>query len=290
MTDESPRKTALFGLVTPHVAPATNEDEEIFLPASLAKNAALSPPYSPYPLNDVMEDEGSELVLPPPAETKKRQRPVVKARSRRKKIRKPKTVTSADVVVREHRDPVVVDKYYSERFDSTVGIDTRISSIIVKFGRDFFKNKKVLEIDCGVGLVSFQIAALLKADRMVGTDRHLPTVLGNCKQLRKFKHDGLQVVGEKNENFPIFCVRKMGTARVTNKPWFVDDIEILKSNFPFNIEFLNASSIDEIPKSFNSFFDIILCLNGDPPPGICEFLRHDGKLILGTDKCIFNHR
>jgi SAM-dependent methyltransferase len=259
------------------VPTASLDDEEVFVPPSLSRAAAMSPPYSPQPLNDVLEDGNSELVLPsvvmaPPVEPSLK-RPREVKRARRRKPRKTRASATSSLVVREGKK-IFHDRFYSQRFESVATLDSSLQALIEECGVEWFKDKKILEIDCGVGFASFYIAAYLGATRVTAIDRHPETVLGNCAQLRKFKHDGVPVASEKSEPYPQLCVRRAGVARITNKPWFLDEKFVLYSNdrFPFNIEFRCCDRTEEK-------FDVVLHLGSGFVPGDALEMLSDGGFL-----------
>ncbi|EER16348.1 conserved hypothetical protein [Perkinsus marinus ATCC 50983] len=106
------------------------------------------------------------------------------------------------------------DKYYNYRHETQAFVDARLSAIMQYLGGDqldFFHDKTVLDIGCNIGFISFYVAYILGAKRVVGIDIDHTLIDQALRQLRKYKHDG----------FPI------------NE----EEIERISDRFPFNIEF-----------------------------------------------------
>jgi predicted RNA methylase len=164
--------------------------------------------------------------------------------------------------------------YYDQRFLPYVGLDTSVGILLKIFGKDFFTNKSVLCLDCGAGLMAFQLAALFKVKRVIGTERDINKLLENCAQLRKFKHDGVDVWDENSEtsNYPKLLVRRTGPVRVTNKPWHLGDRE-LNDDFPFNIEFQYLSECE----AWTEKADIVIAHNHDRP--LTDSVHADGFVV-----------
>jgi hypothetical protein len=263
--DSSPRKTALFGLVTPMIG-GGGDDEEVFVPPSVSRQAAMSPPYSPYPIHEVQEDESgaSELVLPDIVDVDRPSRPPDRKRKRSRPgsgMKKRRTTHAPSVIVREVKKRN--DPYYSDRFKSAVSIDDTLRSILDFQGPNFFHNKNVCINRCGGGFIAFYIAAFLSPAHVVALDRDIEIILRNCMQLRKFKHDGIPVDSEPREDdYPKLCVRRCGVVPVTNKTWIVEDqyrCSHQSNNFPFNIEFRSGWKFHDPPK-----IDILIDFSDDP--------------------------
>jgi hypothetical protein len=243
---------------------------EIFVPESVSRRAAMSPPYSPYPLNEVLENEnGSELVVPPlvlddprppdpipsmigaafeTGTIAKRKERKKRQRQQQRLVRRNKSVRSASVIyasrqgateyVREGKRMDTFDPYYGQRYEAEAKIDGDLSRILNEINPNFFLDKSVTHFGCGVGFIAFYIAAFLGAARVVALDADSETILKNCAQLRKFKHDGIVISSDESERFPQLCVRRCGAARITNKPWRIEsETERLNPLFPFNIQF-----------------------------------------------------
>ena len=271
--------------------------EEIFLPRSVAMHAALSPPYSPYPLNDVLEDDedASDLVLPDQVDGKlafedKANPPIpliitgtqphvepgsLKRKKRSRKLKYSKSVGSeAHCYIRQRSSCSHIDVYYDQRFLPYIGLDSGICLLLEIFGNDFFTNKSVLCVDCGAGLVPFQLAALFQVSRVIGTERDVNSVLENCAQLRKFKHDGIDVWDENSEtaNYPKLLLRRTGPVRVTNKPWLLGD-RLLNDHFPFNLEFRYLPT----GEAWKDKADIVISHNHERP--VNENVHAEGYLV-----------
>ena len=276
--DSSPRKTALFGLVTPMVG----SGEEVFVPPSVSRIAAMSPAYSPYPINEAVNEAASELALPEVvhiSDHRKRRRSSVVVKRRRQRRTTQRSTATIDREVRKRNDP-----YYASRFDSTVCIDEHIRSMVDFFGSDFFFSKNIYISNCGVGLVAFYIAAFLSPSHVVAADTDSDMILENCMQLRKFKHDGVPVAAQGRAGgdiYPKLSVRRCGVVRPTNKPWLVQpeyryEADEAKKKFPFNIEFRCSPAVEA--------FDIVIDLVGGESSALHNNVGPRGWLIVRQRK------
>ena len=262
-----------------------NDDDELVLPlASMMRLPPHSPAYSPNRWADVREDSP---IAPPPRmvggesvrrleslrvkkrERRKRQRRQQRLLRRRKSVVESAPASEVSVYSREgKRDYSTgsgIDPYYSDRYRSAVEIDPRLASLVTLLGNEYIADKRVADLGCGAALVSFYIAAYLGARHVVAVDSDMATTLANLKQLRKFKHEGIQLqCTTHDDDYPAILVKRTGPVRGTNKPWVIKDEFCANycapSNhiFPFNIEFQRANVLtDEIA---TVPFDVVLCL------------------------------
>lgn len=185
-------------------------------------------------------------------------------RRKQKNIRNENSAASEGVHVRQNKRAYPngsYDPYYSNRYASAVSIDPRLLDLMNVLGRDIFIDKRVLDIGCGVGLISFHIAALCGASHVVALDVDLEIILLNLKQLRKFKHDGIPRVQLEGEDYPSLLVRRNGRVRCTNKPWNIPrhfSPDITEFKFPFNIEFRCGDVLTSYLEV--DTFDVVVCL------------------------------
>lgn len=185
-------------------------------------------------------------------------------RRKRRNIRYENSAASEGVHVRQNKRAYPngsYDPYYSNRYASTVSVDPRLLDLVNALGRDNFVNKQVLDIGCGVGLISFHIAALCGASHVVALDLDLELILLNLKQLRKFKHDGILRAQPEGEDYPSLLVRRNGPVRCTNKPWNIPrhfSPDTFESKFPFNIEFRCGDVLTSYLEV--DTFDVVVCL------------------------------
>lgn len=188
------------------------------------------------------------------------------------------------------------DPYYATRYLTSTPVDDRLLAIRERMGEDIFTNKRVLDIGCGSGLVSFQISALCGASHVLAIDRDLETILLNLKQLRKYKHDGIKFTSNRkhrDEEYPTILVKRNGTVRCTNKAWYLPNGIPGDSKFPFNIEFRCCDVVESLSFSQEKdqqLFDIVICFKVakfvpkkiELGQRIFSFLKPGGFLLTDT--------
>ncbi|KAF4658720.1 hypothetical protein FOZ61_005305 [Perkinsus olseni] len=166
------------------------------------------------------------------------------------------------------------DRYYNYRHETRAFVDSRLSALMQYLGGDqldFFHDKTVLDIGCNIGFVTFYVAYILGARRVVGVDIDHSLIDQALRQLRKYKHDGFPLnvvptsslsahkstsIGRRRAaalepTFPIALTRRAGVPPITNKvlsiaeqhvenfvkPFGREKVEHVSDRFPFNIEF-----------------------------------------------------
>ncbi|KAF4704857.1 hypothetical protein FOZ62_030720, partial [Perkinsus olseni] len=166
------------------------------------------------------------------------------------------------------------DRYYNYRHETRAFVDSRLSALMQYLGGDqldFFHDKTVLDIGCNIGFVTFYVAYILGARRVVGVDIDHTLIDQALRQLRKYKHDGFPLnevptsslsahkstsIGRRRAaalepTFPIALTRRAGVPPITNKvlsiaeqhvenfvkPFGREKVEHISDRFPFNIEF-----------------------------------------------------
>ena len=274
----------LFGLVTPAHA---LDDEEVFIPMCMSsRHGPLSPAYSPYPLHPDEAASGSSCALSDrPAmiladnatdvvakrkERKRKHRRQQRLLRRHKSLAKPHAESSTFLREGKRVYEEKFDPYYADRFLTVAECDKALFAAIEALSSHDVglspKSAKVL--DCshgGNGWPAFCLAAMFGARRVVSVHPDLETVLANCKQLRKLKHDGI-VWREERDQYPKYVVRRMGPVRVSNKPW-VRPLSLISTgaetaegveDFPFNIEFRCGDITED---ETQDVFDLVVCLH-----------------------------
>ena len=253
------------------------DGEEVFVPLSVPQGP-LSPPYSPYPLNDV--DSGSAcssaivsvrpLIITGTTHSvtnlvKKKREKKRKLQRQQRLLRKNKSLTmmdasSASSIVREGKRTYshTFDPYYHLRFSSFAEVDPVCLEIAECCS---VPGKRVLDV-CGGGnaWIAFFLAARGGADHVVSIHPDLETTLRNCKQLRKLKHDGVPTTADKSEDYPKYLLRRMGPVSVVNKPWLLVGAACVgaASKFPFNLEF-RCADFTKGPVPEEKFDVVIAC-------------------------------
>ncbi|KAF4753485.1 hypothetical protein FOZ63_009312 [Perkinsus olseni] len=184
---------------------------------------------------------------------------------------------------------------------------------------DFFHDKTVLDIGCNIGFVTFYVAYILGARRVVGVDIDHTLIDQALRQLRKYKHDGFPLnevptsslsahkstsIGRRRAaalepTFPIALTRRAGVPPITNKvlsiaeqhvenfvkPFGREKVEHISDRFPFNIEFRSEDvSRDTVDIDVNDGSTITV-----PSPCIHEKGKYDVIFLLSVIKWIHYH-
>jgi len=226
-------------------------NEQVFMPyqTPLRRSGVA---YSPMADDEVLE-LGSPALEAATQIGKKRKR---RSQGKKKRSKKPKkslqrhvssSLTEAGKIVRLRPQPSL-DPYYAYRYSRVAEMDVSLKKIVENFGQNFFKNKIILQYNCGkCAFIAFYIAAYLGSKRMIACDSNFDNILENLKQLRKFKHDGIRLETSSvsvTDEYPPMLVKRCGTVPISNKPWRVlpqfsveQDSVVLQEHFPFNIEF-----------------------------------------------------
>ena len=190
------------------------------------------------------------------------------AAKRRRKASKKRSTCAVTEVHRECTEYTSgsYDPYYHLRYMRVAEIDVRLAMILETFGSFFFVQKRVLEIGCNSGFIVFYIGAYLRASHVTGVDIDSSIILKNTSQLRKFKHDGINVCPRnptKDDTFPEILLKRNGPAPYCNKPWRIDNKFTAPAapqhgalTFPFNVEFQWADY--SIPQPVG-LYDVVIC-------------------------------
>ncbi|KAF4665641.1 hypothetical protein FOL47_004495, partial [Perkinsus chesapeaki] len=215
------------------------------------------------------------------------------------------------------------DRYYNYRHETQAFVDSRLSAIMQYLGGDkldFFHDKTVLDIGCNIGFITFYVAYILGAHRVVGIDIDHTLIDQALRQLRKYKHDGFPLnevassslaahkspsLGRRKAaalepTFPIALTRRAGVPPITNKvlcvaekhveefvkPYGKEKVSQISDRFPFNIEFRTEDiSEDTVDIDVNDGSTMTVAA-----PCSYEKEKYDVVLLLSVIKWIQYHK
>lgn len=174
--------------------------------------------------------------------------------------------------------------YYGYRHSSAERVDSRL----LKFKRDWFEGRRVLDIGCNAGLVSIEIAQLFHPASVEGVDID-PSLIRKSRQNLRMKASLCSPQNpEEMYYFPENCLDAFGITPIVHP-------EIPSSDFPHNINFRTGDWLNEPnPSTDQGRYHVILVLSvskwihlNEGDAGIEKFFRRVFNSLLPGGLFIF---